>query len=926
MVFKMRTRKKQIVKKLVILCILTAITFSFFTIPLIALLLGEPLAPLGDILFPGTGIWRTPGEIAESEVIYVEGLDDEVMVYRDEWGVPHVYAESEEDLMFALGFVHAQDRLFQMDMARRQVRGMLSEVVGEFALESDKYNLAMGMEYWAKETLKELKEMDKDGEIEFFDAFERYAEGVNHYIETHRHEWPVEYSILGFQPTEWTLLDSLCFSKYMSKMLTWQYDDLYRLINHEALTSTQYNELFNVYSPYQVPICPNYGSFDGTEAIQSDPLGNLPISPQPSEAVINSISEFLTNVEQIESEKRLMELSEDFGIGSNNWVVDGIKSSTGKPILCNDMHLAWNVPGIWYQAHLVAEDTDLNTYGFTLAGVPIPIVAHNEHVAWGLTNTGYDVMDWYYFEEVDDDHYTFKGDKKEYDTRTYTINVKYGAPVEFEVKETVWGPVLNKFLEDDEVPDSMDDNDIVICPRWTANDITYEFNAIYGFNHASNRQEFNESSTFFQNPAQNIVYADVDGTIAIRPTGLVPIRQGNGTFPYDGSAGEGEWTGYLDILEDLPHSENPSQHYLASANQIAVGPDYTNDTGYILQNSYAAGYRARRINELLNNSADGTVGVEKMKEIQLDVKSTPAKEFTAYLIEAIENMPESDKSTIIKNTLNKLKNWDFDMDRNLAAPTIYRKWRDLFMKYTFKDEWKDIGARNYPQLNVLEKLMKEDPNSLWFDDIETKSKTEDRDDIILEALEDTLDFLKDIYGTDDVNEWRWGYMHQLEFPHILGLESFGKGPYEGDGEGYTVNPSRVNIEEGPDTATGGASERMIIDFSNMKNSISCIPSGQTGISNSEHYADQLEELFLEGKYHRHYFYDKAEDFPKEHVESYISFVPAEEFPIIVPIVALILIPAFSVGIIFIIVKGRQKILAKREDQEIEKEIKKKEGS
>ncbi|MFX1410183.1 MAG: penicillin acylase family protein [Promethearchaeota archaeon] len=889
----MRPSEKKVVIKLSSVLILTTIVFTILSVPIISI-----IAPLGDIIFPGTGLWLVPGEIPEHEVLYAKGLNSSITVYRDEWGIPHIYASTENDLSFALGYVHAQDRMFQMDLARRQVRGKLSEVVGKIALEEDKFNLAMGMEYWANQTLQEAIRLQQEGDIDFLDSVYRYADGVNYYINTHQNELPLEYAILGFKPKKWTPLDTFCFAKYMSKMLTWQYYDLYRLQTLESLGQNDTIELFM--STYgQIPICPNYGVFNDSSELSYNG-GPLKISS----SVIKTVSNFLNNVESIPSEKILMDLQQENIIGSNNWVVDGVKSSTGKPILCNDMHLAWNVPGIWYEAHLIDQSTGLSVYGFTLAGVNIPIVAHTDYVAWGITNTGYDVMDWFYYEEIDPDHYIYNGTITEYTKRSYTIKIKDQKSQKFTVKETVHGPVLNDFLDDD-IPDSLDIEKIVLAPKWTGNNVTTEFLALYGFNHAKNRTQFDQASVYFHTPSSNIVYADIEGTIAIRPTGLVPIRDdnlivpghfGNGTLPYNGSKGEGEWKRYVPF-NHLPNTESPSQHYLVSANQIVAGPNYKN---YSLQNSYAAGYRARRINELLNNSADGTVGIEIMKEIQLDVKSTPARAFTPYIINTIEDLPSSQKTTIILDTLTQLKNWDYDMDKDLAAPTIFRKWRDYYQDFTFEDEFEAVGAPIQPQLNVLEKLTRDEPDSKWFDDINTP-EIENRTDIILKALNATIDFLVEYYGTNEVSTWRWGDIHKLLFPHIVpGFDSLNKGPFEGDGEGYTVNPSRVSIQDGLGLARGGASERMIIDFSDLKNSLSVIPSGQRGISSSKHYSDQLEELFLKGKYHQQYFYDDKEDFPRNHIESQIKFMPGEntEFAIFMTI---FLIVGSIIGIISVVV-------------------------
>ncbi|MFX1306093.1 MAG: penicillin acylase family protein, partial [Promethearchaeota archaeon] len=315
----MRIPDKKNIVKLATVIVITVIVMTVFSIPLISI-----IAPLGNILFPGSGLWNVPGEVPQYEKVYFPGLNSSVTIYRDEWGVPHIYASTEEDLSFALGYVHAQDRLFQMDLARRNVRGKLSEVVGDLALEEDKYNLAMGMEYWANKTLQDIIRMQDEGENNMYNLLNIYADGVNHYINTHQDEFPIEYAILGFKPTKWTPLDTLCFNKYMSKMLTWGYDDLYRLQTLDALGQTNYTELISMSNYGQIPVCPNYGSFNDSSELLYDG-GPLKISSN----IIQTISKFLNKVEQIPSEKTLMDLKELNALGSNNWVVDGVKSSTG---------------------------------------------------------------------------------------------------------------------------------------------------------------------------------------------------------------------------------------------------------------------------------------------------------------------------------------------------------------------------------------------------------------------------------------------------------------------------------------------------------------------------------------------------------------------------------------------------------------------
>jgi penicillin amidase len=859
----MRKDEKTVVIKLSTAIVLTVISLTIFSIPL----LGIP--SLGGILFPGNGLWRVTGEVPTSELLRIPGLNDEVTVIRDEWGIPHIYASTDLDLFFAQGYVHAQDRFFQMDMLRRQVRGKLSEILGNELLTTDQFFLAMGMEHWAIKTEEKFREMYANGTLDMFPNFERYVEGINYYLNTHKNEKPVEYYLLDFEPTEWTILDSLCLVQEMARQMTWGYEDFYRLINYEALGPTNYSEVFNVFQPYQIPICPNYGDYGPIPKMSG-------IEYESNPSLIDAVSKFLSDVEKIDSEKALMDSPEL--IGSNNWVVDGSKSDTGKPILCNDMHLAWMLPGVWFEQHLVSTETDFNVYGFAIPGMPLCAVGHNEHLGWGFTNTGYDVLDWYYYDVVNNTHYIYDGIKTPYTYRIHEINVKDGGKETFIVKETVHGPVLSD-LRDFGLPVAY--GDVVIAPKWTANDYYYNFLAGDGFNRAQNRVEFDEASKYWSTLAQNIVYADIYGNIAIRPTGNVPIRDdskippghlGNGTIPYNGSNGEGEWIGYIPF-EDLPNTINPPQKYLASANQIVAGPNW-NYSKYFLQNEYSDGYRARRINEFLSNAPDGTVSVEVMKELQHNVNSSAAEAFTPYLIEVIKFHYGPSPPPKIADVLAELEGWRYIMDKDLSAPTIYRKWRDYFMDYTFNDEFNEYGAVGSPSIAVLEYLMKEDELSHWFDDINTPL-IETRNDTMLIALNATIDSLEstDFYGSSDPSTWKWGDIHQVYFAHLTELEPFSKGPYPYSGEGRTVMPSHVNIRSGIGIARGGASERLIVDFNNINNSISVIPSGERGYPNSKHYSDQLEQLYLQGKYHTQYFGYLATTFPTSSIESTIYFIP-----------------------------------------------------
>lgn len=847
-------------KNLITTIVLIIVSFTVFSIPL------GIIPPLGKFLFPSNGIWKTPGEVPVEERLELPNLKGDVIVIRDQWGIPHIYAEYEIDMFFAVGYLHAQDRLFEMDMMRRQVRGTLSEVLGEDYLETDKFLKTTGMEYWANQTDLKLKQIHGSSSSGFYPNLENYVEGVNYYIESHPNEWPLEYSLLNFKPTEWTTLDSSCLVQLMAQSLSYSYGDVYRLINLEALGPAKYNELFGLPAPYQIPICPNYGSYpeapESPEVPQTSSLNNLNL--QTDDSLTNTFKTFLNGMDKVDIAKK--EDSNEEIIGSNNWVVNSIKTKTGAPILCNDMHLSWIMPGIWYEMHLVANDTGLNSYGFSIPGMPLPAVGHNQYVAWGFTNTGYDVMDFYYYDKVNENQYIYNKKITNYITRNYTINVKGGAPVQYTVKETVHGPVMSE-LEDFGISDTL--RDVVIAIKWTAQDYYFNFLAGYGFNHAKNRAEFDRASRHWDTLAQNIVYADIYGNIAIRPTGKVPIRSGYGRFPYDGSRGEGEWTGYV-AFSDLPNDLNPEQNYLTSANQLIAGPEYPK-----LQSDYASGYRARRINEMLSEASEFSIDVEKMMVYQNDIKSSAAEAFTPYLIMALQKKYSLSASEQIDAILDELIGWNYEMSSELVAPTIYRVFRDYFYGHTFNDEFEEYGVSRGPGFNVLEYLMKEQRNSHWFDDIRTNSTKETRDYIILTALDSAIEWMENYYDSNNPSDWVYSKIHKKEFVHLTGIGALSKGPYEGGGEGYTVNPSSISLRENSVRyARGGASERLIVDLSDFNNTRSVIPSGERGVTSSEHYADQLEELFITGQYHYQFFTNTATNFPQGEIESKIYFSPS----------------------------------------------------
>ncbi len=817
------------------------------------------IPPLGSLLLPGDGIWKVPQEISHFEELSYSGLSDKVNVFRDEWGVPHIYGSNFGDIVFALGYCHAQDRFFEMDMARRSVRGLLSEILGPEMLDQDRFNLMKLEEYWANETLKVLASNSDPDIQEMYDDFILYTAGVNLYLSEHSDTKPVEYHLLDADFRSWEMIDSLCMVKYLSEYFTWNYHDMDRFNVVNSIGFDAYTELFGYPFPYQIPVTPGYGEYDDV-SYPSEISGSIDkeFYTEAEMRIVQFADSFQTSLERLPQEKeRLGRESDILGAtlqGSNNWAVSGNRTSTGKPILATDMHAGWPLPGIWYEAHLVDITSDFNVYGLCFPGIPFPITGNTRYIGWANTIAMFDMIDWYYYDTIDASHYWYKGQSLEYETIEVTIPVKGRSPETFTIKSTVHGPVFT-----DLVPTPAEYSDLAIACKWVAQNVTRDYLAIWGYLHAQNAQEFDEASQYMEMLPLNIVYADIHGNIGIRPNAKVPIRNdtgipswnpGGGSMMYNGSAGHGEWIGYLPF-EELPHAENPSQGYLCSANQIIAGPDYPN-IEIVNQAGTAMGYRARRLNNLL--ASDDHITMEDMKDFQLDVYSVRAGNFTPHFLDVLESIPSP--TPLQQSVLDELSSWDFIMDKDEVAPTIFNIWFEAYHSATFDDEILEYDLPRSPSWAVLEKFTRENATSKWFDNISTLT-IESRDDIILQAFDTALDALERYFETDDISKWTWGTIHQLLFWHISGLLPFDAGPFPGDGTGVTLNPSGTdNFNNGNvrrQSAMGGASERMIIDFANFSNSLSVLPSGQRGISTSKHYTDQLEKLFLNGEYHYTHF-------------------------------------------------------------------------
>ncbi|MHA2370969.1 MAG: penicillin acylase family protein, partial [Candidatus Hodarchaeales archaeon] len=781
---------------------------------------------------------------------------EDARIIHDTWGVPHIYATNEYSLYYATGFVHAQDRLFQMEMFRRLVSGRLSEVIGSSMFSEDRYYRQLQLWNSAQASYEYMKAHTPDSP--FLSILDAYVDGVNAYIDklTEDH-LPDEFKFLNYRPDPWTPVDSLAWGKMMEWNLAGQTYDLTVGLATILFGEERVNQLFPLNNTFRmIPVLPNYGSYE-----------NSTTKPAFQEFAINSNVLALAKTYQNILKSLPKSAESPFGIrvnnnpeltGSNNWVVGGNLSASGFPILANDMHLGWTMPPIWYECHQVILGTDFNVYGYSFPGQPLIIAGHNTHAAWGYTNVGADVCDYYYYTiNPDNPNQYWNGTTEQwqdFEIIEEVFQVGEEAKTETFLK-TGHGPIISNFKPDGAT------EDLPVALRWTGHDVPDElFKAVYYINRAHDLAGIIEAQRFWGVPAQNFVYADISGTIAMRPVGKYPIRDTRagywGRIPYNGSANENPWLGYIPY-EELPTVTNPTQGFLSSTNQKTAGPDYP----YFLGSFFAPGYRARRITDLLESLENQSATADDLKRFQGDNVDTAAIAFLPTLL----SVNSTDNRT--QDALDILAAWNGTMLKELVAPTIWRVWMDKFIELTFHDEYEAVGASEiqYPQWNTVERFVVYNDSVDWFDNTTTTNVNETIDDIAAAALNATLASLESLFGTT-IADWQWGDYHKMRIDHPLGsiLSVYNRGPYPWDGSGNTLNAAGGRIVK------GGPSERIVYDLARLANgsafaAYSVLPGGQSGNTTSSHYDDQLE-LFRAYEYHPAWFYDQPEEFPLADIE------------------------------------------------------------
>jgi len=790
------------------------------------------------------GRWSVRRAFPQTEgTIQVPGLDGQVEVIRDEFGVPHIYADTPHDLFMAQGFVHSQDRFFQMDFWRHISHGTLSEMFGDSQVDTDTFIRTLDWGGLAQ------RQYDADSP-DLRGILDSYAAGVNAYIaKTPQKDLSFEYTILslingGYNVEPWTGAQSLAWGKVMSWDLGGNLGaEIERAMALATMSPERVRQLAPRYPDDRHPVIVGNSTAEayGAEASYAVPEGAI----EPLADTYRSIAglNHLTGGEV------------DTGIGSNSWAVSGARSPTGNAILANDPHLGMQMPSIWYQVGLhcrvVNDECPYDVAGFSFAGVPGVIIGHNANIAWGFTNLGPDVQD-LYIEKVNPDNefqYEYMGEWLDMDLRTEVIDVAGGDSVEVTVRSTIHGPIISgSYGPLDTVGESGLDlpEPYAVALRWTGlDDIPSIAGPIHRINTARNFEEFQEAARLFRVPSQNLLYADITGSIGYQTPGNIPIRaNGDGTLPVPGWTDEYEWTGFIPF-EELPSVMNPPSGFIVTANNEVVDDSYP----YLLTEDWAYGYRARRIVDMLE--AYPSAGIADFAAMQFDSRDLNAEFLRPFVLSAVEGSAPAAGSEA--DAVAALASWDLQDAVDSTGAAIWQAtWAEILAR-TFNDELhEDFPASGGSRWFEVVRGIADLPNDLFWDDVTTDGK-ETRDDILADAFSAAVSMLEDRFG-GDVDDWAWGDLHTVRFTSAslgstgIGLidDRFNRGPYPVAGSESVVDAVGWNADEGFEV-DWLPSMRMIVDLGNLANSLTIHTTGQSGHIDHPHYDDMIP-LWLDGRY------------------------------------------------------------------------------
>ena len=765
--------------------------------------------PVAKLLNPFMGFWQNAESdlISSSKKLSLKGAKDDIDIFFDDKMIPHVFAKNDYDVYYAQGYVTAKHRLWQMDFQTRFAAGRLCEVVGDKAIEVDRYQRRMGMVYGAENSLKGMMADPKSREMIL-----AYTAGINDYIHSlKKGKLPLEYKILDFKPEDWTPLKCALLLKQMSAVLAMGSDEFYMTNILKKYGPEITKDLFPDYPFKESPIIPVGTKWD------FDPL---PIPKTPT-----GYTEMMTG--NIKTAQKIE------GIGSNNWAANGSKTQSGYPILANDPHLDLSLPSIWYQIQLHAPG--LNSYGVSLPGAPGIIIGFNKDIAWGVTNVAADVLDFYQIKFKDNTHqeYWYNNSWKKTKKRLENIKIRGAADEIDTVYYTHQGPVVYlqkaKYSKANNIP-------IGNALRWIAHDSSNELMTFYHLNRGKNYADYRKALTFYTAPAQNFIFASAENDIAITPNGKFPLKWKNqGKFILDGSDPGNDWQGWIPASQN-PTVKNPPRNFVSSANQSSTDPTYP----YYINWEFAPYERGQRINDRL--TAMTKINVDSMRNLQTDSYSIMADDVLPHILPLID---ASKLNATQKEGLSYITKWNKYFEAKEIGASIFDLWAKRLSYDIWDDDFTiaDVPMR-YPSRDRTIELIRKDPNAKWFDNVKT-SKKETLADLVNESFKFACDSLERKYGPVGKN-WNWGDVKGTNVPHLAKIPGFGSKKLAIGGAKSTVNAM---------SEANGPSWRMVIELGKNVKGHGVYPGGQNGNPGSKYY-DSFIDSWAAGKYYRILFLPK----------------------------------------------------------------------
>ncbi|MEP7320729.1 MAG: penicillin acylase family protein [Saprospiraceae bacterium] len=773
------------------------------------------IPPLGSFLSPWEGFWHNEGvKDVIFGAIHSKALTAPASITWDTRLVPHIFAQNNEDAFFLQGYTMASLRLWQIDMLARSAGGRLAEVLGgERLIQRDQQQRRLGMLFGAENAVKGWR-TDKDK----FKILEAFTNGINQYIsELKSRDLPIEYKLMGFKPEPWTILKTACIVKYMAQSLCSRESDLEASNTKKLFGDSLFNFLYPAYFEGQSPVIPEGNKWNFST-----------VTIQDSVSLFKEFDGLYSRSTEVPQE----------GLGSNNWAVSGKKTKTGHPILCNDPHLRLTLPSIWMENHI--NTPDMNAYGVSVPGIPGILIGFNDSIAWGETNVGQDVADWYQISWADSTKTSYFVDNKpqKINYRIEEIKIKNKPSLLDTIKYTSWGPVVSEDLKDPHIG---------LAYHWIAHEIptSFEMSVFLNLMKAKNYNDYTNALAGYSNPAQNFIFASKDGDIAITVNGKFPIKkQEQGRFVSDGSQSQNAWHGYIPSIQN-PRVKNPERGYVSSANQNSTDPSYP-----YYYNGDFDNFRGRQVNAFL----DKMTGIQPsdMMEMQNSTFSLKAKENLPLMLEALDTTSLSSEQ---KNIFIQLTGWDLKFSAGSNQAMIFNAWYRSVYRNTFDEIYtsKDSSVLLYPKTGITASLMKLYPDHKIFD-LQSSKKIETAKDIIQMSFVETINDLK---NQNRLNQ-TWSEFAKPKIQHMANLPGFSSDDLQVGGIGDALNA----------TANGsGPSWRMVVSLGDSTLADVILPGGQSGNPASSFY-DNMLSYWATGKYQKAIFINIPANIPALGTQSF----------------------------------------------------------